>query len=312
VSAPLRILSHLPLGLLKKVAADFPDAVLIQIPEQGEPPEEARGEILLTQAWGSPNMAAVMARGIAWVHCFGTGVNDFPFEALRPETKLSCSRGASGLAIAEWTLAMMLAAEKDLPNQWLHGPERWKIQFLGGLHGKTVGILGFGAIGQQIARLCLAFGMHVRGLRRTDAPSPVEGVEIVTNLGALLGDADHVVVAAPATAATRHIIGSDSLKLVKPGVHVVNVARGALVDQEALREALDDGRVGLASLDVVEPEPPPQGHWLYSHPRVRLSAHISWSAPWAMDGLIDPFVRNLHHWVRGEPLDDEVDLEQGY
>lgn len=308
----LRILSHLPLGLLKKVADAFPDAALTHIPEKGELPEDARGEILLTQAWGSPNMAEVMQRGIAWVHCFGTGVNDYPFETLRPDTLLTCSRGASDLAIAEWTLAMMLAAEKDLPNQWLHGPERWKIQFLGGLHGKTTAILGFGAIGQRVATLCLAFGMDVRALRRTDAPSPIAGVEIVTSLEALLDGADHVVIAAPATPATRHIIGHDALKRVKHGLHLVNVARGALVDQKALREALDDGRVGLASLDVVEPEPPPAGHWLYTHPNVRLSAHISWSAPWAMDGLIDPFVRNLHHFVQGEPLEDEVDLEQGY
>jgi phosphoglycerate dehydrogenase-like enzyme len=99
---------------------------------------------------------------------------------------------------------------------------------------------------------------------------------------------------------------------VKRGVHVVNVARGELVDQEALRAALDDGRVGLASLDVTVPEPLPAGHWLYTHPRVRLSAHTSWSSPKAFDWLLAPFLENLRHYLDGDPLAQLVDAELGY
>ncbi|MCX5740322.1 MAG: RecX family transcriptional regulator, partial [Proteobacteria bacterium] len=99
---------------------------------------------------------------------------------------------------------------------------------------------------------------------------------------------------------------------MKPGVHLVNVARGALVDHEALRGALGDGRVGLASLDCVDPEPLPAGHWLYTHPRVRLSPHTSWSMPGAFDLLIEPFLENLRRALRGEPLIHLVDLELGY
>ena len=99
---------------------------------------------------------------------------------------------------------------------------------------------------------------------------------------------------------------------MKRGVHLVNVSRGELIDQGALRDALDDGRVGLASLDVSVPEPLPAGHWLYSHPRVRLSAHTSWSAPRALDWLLDPFLDNLRRYLDGEPLDHLVDVELGY
>jgi phosphoglycerate dehydrogenase-like enzyme len=95
-------------------------------------------------------------------------------------------------------------------------------------------------------------------------------------------------------------------------VHLVNVARGALVDHEALRRALDDGRVGLASLDRVDPEPLPAGHWLYSHPRVRLSPHTSWSMPGTFDLLIEPFVENLRRDLAGEPLAHLVDAALGY
>ena len=99
---------------------------------------------------------------------------------------------------------------------------------------------------------------------------------------------------------------------MKPGVHLVNVARGALVDQDALRAALDDGRVAVASLDAVDPEPLPDGHWLYTHPRVRLSPHVSWSAPDALDELIDRFIDNLRRHRAGRPFAGIVDRAAGY
>ena len=128
----------------------------------------------------------------------------------------------------------------------------------------------------------------------------------------MLADADNLVLALPATPATRGIVGADALGRVKPGVHLVNVARGSLLDQEALRPALDDGRVALASLDTVEPEPLPEGHWLYTHPRVHLSPHVSWSFPHAFDLLIEPFVENLRRHAAGQPLLGVVDLAAGY
>jgi phosphoglycerate dehydrogenase-like enzyme len=99
---------------------------------------------------------------------------------------------------------------------------------------------------------------------------------------------------------------------MKSGVHLVNIARGTLVDQEALRVALEDGRVARASLDVVDPEPLPEGHWLYSHPRVRLSPHVSWSAPGTIERTIELFVDNLRRWREGRPLHGAVDPVAGY
>ena len=310
---PLRILSHVPAGLLPRVTEQFPSVEMLEIPAEGELPADATGEVLLTQAWGSPNTLEVMKRGVRWVHAYGTGVNAFPFEALG-ECPLTCSRGASAIPISEWVLAVMLAAEKQLPAAWVHEPpERWSVGLsLGGLHGKTLGLLGIGGIGMAVAERALAFGMRVLAHRRTSSESPLPGVEIVRDLGELLAAADHLVVAAPATRETHHLLSREVFARVKPGVHVVNISRGELVDQEALREALDEGRVSLASLDVVVPEPLPAGHWLYSHPKVRLSAHTSWSAPGALDLLLDPFLENLRHYLDGEPLAHRVDVEQGY
>ncbi|MCZ6784439.1 MAG: NAD(P)-dependent oxidoreductase [Proteobacteria bacterium] len=306
-----RVLSHVPLGLLKRIAEELPDVELEAVPEEGAIASNVEGDVLLTQAWGSPNLGDVVARGVRWVHAYGTGVNAFPFHELggRP---LTCSRGASAIPISEWVLAVMLAAEKKIPESWgVESPEQWNIASLGGLYERTLGLIGIGGIGQAVATRALAFGMRVLAHRRTAAPSPVPGVEIV-DLAALLAASDHLVIAAPVTDESRQLLNRETLARVKPGVHLVNVARGELVDQDALREALDDGRVGLASLDVVHPEPLPEGHWLYGHPRVRLSPHTSWSGPGALDRLIEPFIENLQRDRKGEPLLHLVDIELGY
>lgn len=312
MTAPPRVLTHVPIQLLGLVQRELPAVELVFVPMQGDVDPALRGDVLLTHAKGSPNLTQICARGVRWVHAYGTGVNEFPFEALGDRV-LTCSRGASAIPIAEWTLAMLLAAEKKLPASWIHEPPaHWSIASLGGLHGKTLALLGLGGIGSAVATRALAFGMRVRALRRSVAPSPVAGVEMAGSLADLLADADHLVLAAATTAATTRILDSAAFTRVRPGLHLVNVARGALVDHDALREALDDGRVALASLDCVDPEPLPAGHWLYAHPRVRLSAHVSWSGPSAFEWLIEPFVENLRRFAAREPLLHVVDRTLGY
>jgi len=309
---PLRVLSHVPRGLLSAISERFPSVEVEEVPAQGEPAPELAGEVLLTQAWGSPNLGSLMPRGIRWVHAYGTGVDAFPFDVLG-DRPLTCSRGASAVPIAEWVLAVMLAAEKKLPETWVHEPpEHWSIAFLGGLQGRTLGLIGLGGIGRAVAERALAFGMRVLAHRRSGRKSPLPGVEVVTDLDALLGVSDHLVVAAPATRETRRLLDETRLGRVKQGAHLVNIARGEIIDQDALREALDRGRIALASLDVAHPEPLPAGHWLYSHPRVRMSPHVSWSGPGALDRLLDPFLENLRRYLADEPLQGLVDVDLGY
>jgi phosphoglycerate dehydrogenase-like enzyme len=308
----LRILSHLPLDGLAGIQEELPGVELLWISGEEAPPAGVEGEVLLTLPWGAPNLAAVMERGVRWIHTFGTGVDRFPLDAVGGRL-LTCARAASAVPIAEWVLAVMLAFEKQLPDAWIDAPpERWNWRDLGGLDGRTLGLVGLGGIGSAVATRALAFGMRVRAHRRTGRPSSVPGVEIARNLGDLVAGADHVVLAAAATPETRHLIDARALAHLKPGAHLVNVARGSLVDPDALRDALDDGRLARASLDTVEPEPLPDGHWLYSHPRVRLSPHISWSMPGAVDRILDTFVENLRRYRAGEPLEGVVDVEKGY
>jgi phosphoglycerate dehydrogenase-like enzyme len=135
---------------------------------------------------------------------------------------------------------------------------------------------------------------------------------MLDSLPALLATSDHVVVAAPATADTRHLLGQAEFAAMKPTAHLVNVARGSLVDQDALLAALDAGQLEAASLDTVEPEPLPPEHPLFSHPRVRLSAHISWSSPDSMHRTLELFIENLRRFRAGDPLEGVVDVEAGY
>jgi phosphoglycerate dehydrogenase-like enzyme len=154
--------------------------------------------------------------------------------------------------------------------------------------------------------------MRVRACRRRPEAPGVAGVDMAGSVAELAASCDHLVLAAPATPATRHLVGAAVLARARPGLHLVNVARGALVDHDALRAALEDGRVAMASLDAVEPEPLPDGHWLYAHPRVRLSPHVSWSAPGAADALVDRFIENVRRWRTGAPLAGVVDADAGY
>lgn len=310
----LRVLSSFPKEALSQIEDACPQVEIVKIPEKGRLPFRTRGEVLLIPPWDSGNLAKVLKRGVRWVHTIGTGVERLPLDLIG-DRLLTCSRGASGIPIAEWVFAVMLAFEKDLPGSWINEPPAsWNGGDLGGLYGQTLGIVGLGGIGQAAARLGLAFGMRVRAIRRSSAPSPVAGVECVSSAAQLLAESDHVLLAVPLTEATHHMIDAQALSEIAPnaGLHLINVARGGLIDQDALRVALEDGRVARASLDVADPEPLPGDHWLFAHPRVRLSPHVSWSMPGAFSLILDTFIENLGRYQRGETLEGLVDRTHGY
>ena len=292
---------------VERIRAEFPAVEVIDISD-GLPPG-ARGDVMFG-GWG-PVAVEAMGRGVRWVQMGGTGVDGVPPE-IRAAPLLTSSRGASAVAISEYVIAAMGAFARHFPDNWLRtAPERWNYQQATTLSGATLGLLGLGGIARRVARIALAMDMSVVALRRRAAPSPVAGVEMVASPAELLAAADHLVLAAPATEDTRHVINADSLKGVRPGLHLVNIARGTLVDQDALRAALDDGTVGRASLDVTDPEPLPAGHWLYDHPKVFLTPHASWVGPPMFAAATDLFCQNLHHYLAGEPLDNVVGPE-GY
>ncbi len=306
----MRVLSQFGGGISTAIREAVPEVEVVEVPTEGDIDPSVEGEVLLAMH-RSATLPELASRGVRWVHNFGTGVDGFPQEVYAGRT-VTCSRGAGAVPISEFVLATMLAFEKDVPDVWRHEPPKhWGWAHLGGLHGRTLGLVGLGGIGTAIGSRALAFGMRAVATRRSHAPSPLAGVEVV-DLPQLLAAADHVVVAAPATANTRHLLDAKAFAAVKPGVHVVNIARGTLIDQDALRVALDDDRVARASLDVCDPEPLPAGHWLFAHPKVRLSAHVSWSSPDLYNRILELFIANLRRYLAGEPLEGVVDPAEGY
>jgi phosphoglycerate dehydrogenase-like enzyme len=273
---------------------------------------DTRGaEVLLSGQVDRERLLRVMAPEIQWVHVLQTGVDGFAFDVIEHKI-LTCSRGASSVAISEFVLAAMLAFEKRIPEIWITGPGGWTDIELGQLAGRTLGLVGIGAIGTATATRALAFGMQVRAYRRTKAVSPISDVVVVADLGDLLGAADHLVIAAPATNETRHLFDSAAFASMKPGAHLVNVSRGSIVSQQALLDALDSGKVASATLDVTDPEPLTEGHPLYSHPRVRISPHVSWSAPATLRRSMELFEENFRRYAAHQPLESIVDTLAGY
>ena len=307
----MRLLSEWPGEGTRQIEELFPEVEVVEVPLSGELDPSLAGDALLAVP-GHPRITAQLAGRVRWVHNFGTGLDGAPDEAFSAPV-FTCSRGAGAVPISEFVLAVMLAFEKHLPEMWLHEPpERWFAAELGGLSGRTVGLIGIGGIGEAVARRALAFDMEVVAFRRRDLPSPLAGVRLVRSLEKLLPLCDHLVVAAPLTPRTRHLLDARAFELVHPGVHLVNIARGGLVDQDSLRAALDDGRVAMASLDTVEPEPLLAGHWMFAHPRVRLSAHVSWSSPEGTRLIMELFLENLGRYLAGEPLVGVVDPVERY
>jgi len=296
-------------GLLDGLRAALPDLTVVAA---GSPEAAAEADVLATLADGPEGLARALTPRIRWVHVLGAGIDGFPLDIVGDRV-LTSSRGAAAPAIAEFVLAAMLAFEKRLPETWIdEPPTRWNSASLGGLAGRTLGVVGLGAIGTEVARRALAFDMGVVGIRRSASPAPLPSVTVTPDLPALLRVSDHVVVAAPATPRTHHLFDDDTLQHIKRGAHFVNVARGSLVDQDALLRALDDGRIARASLDVVDPEPLPAGHALFGHERVRLSPHVSWSAPDTIRRTFGLFTENLARYRAGQPLLGAVDLKEGY
>lgn len=246
---------------------------------------------------------------LKWVHLRSTGIDKYP-DWIFDVPQVTVTRGGYATPIAEYVLAAMLSHVKAIPAIWAGSRDEWRGHKLGTLEGQVVGIIGFGEIGKAIARRALGFGMSVLGTNRSGGPAGMEGVDIVA-LDHLLATADHIVIATPLTEATRGLLDDAAFAQTKPGAHLINIGRGPVINTEALRRALD-GHLGAATLDVTDPEPLPPGHWLYTHPKVRISPHISGSSPHTEAVVTRFFTDNLERYRSGGMLQGRVDQDARY
>jgi phosphoglycerate dehydrogenase-like enzyme len=222
--------------------------------------------------------------------------------------------GTSSTSISEFVIARLLQVFKRLRETDEHQrAHAWAPSYGRSFARSTLGIVGLGHIGGAVAERARAFGVRVLGMRRSAragvGAEPADELFAPDRLHEMLGRCDAVVLAAPATAETRHLIDAEALAAMRPGAVLVNVARGSLVDEAALVAALESGHLGAAALDVFEREPLPPDSPLWNAPRCYLSAHASASVDRYVDDVFEITCDNLARFVAGAPLRNRVDMQ---
>jgi phosphoglycerate dehydrogenase-like enzyme len=265
------------------------------------------------------------ARALRWIqlvsagaeHLFEAGISDL-------DIKVTTVSGIHGPAIAEYSLCMMVMLARRLPQimresaqrQWR--PSRTRTYYGDELRGKTLGIVGFGRIGQQVASVSRCLGMEVLGFRRTPVGQGERsslGEELFSGregLLRMLPRCDFVVLVAPLTAATRSLIGEAELRAMKPTAHLINVARGRLVDEPVLVRALREGWIAGAALDVFATEPLPADSELWDLPNAIVTPHMAGDFIDYLERAAEVFRENLRRYLAGEPMINVLDKQRGY
>lgn len=258
---------------------------------------------VLRQAWAAANT-------LRWVHTASAGVDRLIFpEMLDSPVLLTNSRGVFDTPMAEYVLALVLALAKDLPGS-LRRQDRteWEHRETETIARQSAVVVGGGPIGEAIARLLRAVGMSVTLVGRR----PRSGVVGADELPSLLPDADYLVLAAPLTEQTAGMVNSDLLSQLPARSRLINVGRGALVVEDDLIAALEDGGIAGAGLDVFATEPLSSDSPLWSMPNVIVSPHMSGDALGWRDSLVDLFIDNLTRYRSEQPLRNVVDKTRGY
>jgi phosphoglycerate dehydrogenase-like enzyme len=256
------------------------------------------------------------AGSLRWIHVAAAGVDTLLFDELvDSDVIVTNARGVFDRPMAEFVLGSILAFAKDIHGSHdLQLARTWKHRETLSVAGATALVVGTGAIGREIARLLRAVGMDVRGVGRTHrAADPDFGTVVAGDeLAAHAGWADHVIVVAPLTPATRGLVDATVLAAMKPTAHLINVGRGPCIVEDDLIAALADGQIAGASLDVFETEPLPEHHPLWNTPGVVVSAHMSGDAVGWLDTLARQFADNAFRWFQGEDLVNVVDKRLGF
>ncbi len=283
-----------------------PEHLIRAVEEGGGRPvalEDAEGIV-----WaGSEDDFPELPSAVRWVQLQSAGVEPW-IERVRdaPDVQFTSAVGAYSVQVAELALSLLLAGVRGL-NRYARAWS-WDPRDEGTLQGSTVAVIGAGGIGRELIRMLEPHDVNILAVTRSgrDGTLPVE------RIGEIWGKADHFVLCAPATDGTRHLIGAPELWVMKSHSWVINIARGSLIDTEALVQALASGIIGGAGLDVTDPEPLPDGHPLWASPHALITPHVA-NPPSAMDrDLARRVTENVRRFAAGEELLAPVNPDRGY
>ena len=244
---------------------------------------------------------------LRWLQTFSAGV-DGVVDALPSHVMITSMKGLNQVAVAQHAMALILSLIRLAPNP--ASASHAEQVPLRTLEGMVHLIIGYGHIGQQIGKYSVHFGMTVHGISRT--PRPDHNVFAWSELDQKIGDADVVTLACPLTPSTAGLINHERLLRMKSGALLINIARGEVVDQDALLTSLTSGHLGGAGLDVTTPEPLPKNHPLLQVPCVVVTPHVAGNLPDYMDRAAAWLIDNLEHDRDGRPLQNLVNRADGY
>lgn len=279
-----------------------------------------RAGAILNAAFG-PRLLSValpLAKNATWVHSLWTGVdNVLSPEVIASDVPLTNGRGVFRVSLAEWTIGAMLHFAYNM-RRMIRQQEAgvWEPFTTEDLNGKTFGIVGYGEIGRAAAERAAAFGMQILAIRRRSrllhGDSLVSQAFPLSQIDTLMAESDYILVATPLTPETKGLVGAAQIAAMKPTGVIVNVGRGAVIDEDALARALEAGSIKGAALDVFSVEPLPAGHPFYRLPNVLLSPHTADHVQDFVHLAVECFLDNLRRFRAGEPLTNIVDKHAGY
>ena len=278
----------------------------------------AHTEVIL--GWRLPKNVISRAPRLKWVQAVAAGVDLLAGDTglLQSHVMVSNASGVNAIAVAEFALCLMLMIAKKVPRFLANkGSSRWEHFVTSELKGKTVGIVGLGQVGSEIARLAQAFRMRVLAIKKsaTGRVKNTAGVDELFSPGMLLQmlpECDFVILTVPLTSETRELIGEAELKAMKPTAHIINIARGPVIKQDVLIQALKEKWIAGAALDVFEIEPLPAESELWQLENVIVSPHIAGYVEQYNVMMTELFCENLKRFLRGEELLNLVDKRKGY
>jgi phosphoglycerate dehydrogenase-like enzyme len=313
---PLMIVPALgPEDRARILEAAGPGSKLVEARE----PAQQKAEIADTDVLFGRVSAEVLsqARRLRYYQSIGAGVDAILTpDLVESDVVLASEKGQVGIHLAEHAFALLLALTRGLhtslrrPDYSLREPIRRAQREL---WEDTMGIVGFGGTGREVARRALGFGMRVLAVDIEEVP-PEPGVTLWRNdrLPDLLAGSDVVVIALPLTKATHHLFTRDLFRQMRRHAVLINVTRGAIVYGDDLLAALEQGLIGGAGLDVTDPEPLPAGHPLWTHPRAIVTPHTAGGSPRRAGRVIDTLCENLRRLRAGQPLLAVIDKHKGY
>lgn len=301
-------------ALREPLRAAFPERELVVWTREDEF-VRGLGEVECLVALGAPRGHWAAAGRLRLVQLPGAGVDSLlPAPDLPAPVRIANCRGVHEPEMPEFALGLIFALAKRIPRALeQQGRREWRMYGNLRLAGATVGILGLGAIGHSLGRRCKALGMRVVGTRRGGEPLPdVDRVYGPDGTDRVLSESDVVAVVLPLTPETRGLLGARALAQMKPRALLVNIARGGIVDEEALARALREERIGGAAMDVFAEEPLREESPLWDAPNCIVTPHVAGLSRDYMERVARIFVENVRRVEAGEPLVNEIDRTRGY